>query len=146
MLRELPFPRHGVMLEMTGELIYCVLEEALRTAETPSGSFPQVSRALSYTFTLQRPPGQRVLEVLFDGEPLLRNTHTKLRVVTTGYLANGGDGLVSFTKGTKIPSHSYPQLEETLIRDVVIAYVKDTLQGVINIDEDECSRRCKRIL
>ncbi|MBM7118019.1 bifunctional metallophosphatase/5'-nucleotidase [Archangium primigenium] len=90
-----PFPDSVVSIEVTGATLHQALENGVsRSAEEAGpGRFPQVS-GIAYAFDVCRPPGERVLNVRVNGEPLdPRRTYT---LATNSFLSGGGDGYTMF--------------------------------------------------
>ncbi len=96
-LAELPFGNVTVKLELSGQQILDGLENGFSQVREVAGRFPQVS-GLTVEADLSKPPGERVVSVAINGEPLdPTRTYT---VATNDYMASGGDGYESF-KGAK---------------------------------------------
>ncbi len=95
-LTELPFGNRVVLVELRGVDLLAALENGVSQVEQRAGRFPQVSGA-SFRFDPRRPPGQRVVEVRVNGEPL--DPQRLYRVATNDFLLNGGDGYVSLARG-----------------------------------------------
>ena len=94
-LRVLSFFNFNVMLEVTPALLFDALENGV-SAMPGNGRFPQVS-GFSFVFDESAPEGERVLTVIMGGEELDRNdTTTTLTLVTSDFVAVGGDGYEMF--------------------------------------------------
>ncbi len=103
-----PFSNEVVTIELTGAEIVATLEHGVSTY--PGwGGFPHVS-GLKYSFTPDRPSGQRVLEVLYNDKPI--DLEATFIVVTNGFLAAGGD---AFEMLEKEIIDSFGPMEEVLM-------------------------------
>lgn len=103
-----PFSNEVVTIELTGAEIVAALEHGVSTY--PGwGGFPHVS-GIKYSFTPDRPAGQRILEVLYEGKPI--DLEATFIVVTNGFLAAGGD---AFEMLNKEIVDSFGPMEEVLI-------------------------------
>lgn len=104
------------LLTLSMEDVLAVLEHAVSATEdgaTP-GQFPQIG-GLAFSFDPELPPGERVqtvalknelnetLELLVEEGDILGDPSRTFRVVTLGFLANGGD------------SYPYPALAEDVV-------------------------------
>lgn len=116
---ELPFGNKTVKLQLSGADIRAALENGLSQVEVGGGRFPQVS-GLAVTYNPGRLPGQRVLAVTVDGQPLDdAKTYT---LATNDYLAGGGDGYTVFKSATRL----IDPIDATLMASQVIDYVART--------------------
>lgn len=91
----LPFGNQLVKLELKGQVIGEALEHGVAASggNAEPGRFPQVS-GLRYSFDTTLLPGVRLKSITVNGRRLDETkTYT---LVTTEYLANGGDGYVMF--------------------------------------------------
>ena len=90
---EMPFRGHIAILSMTGEQLKQALENSVSEVELEEGRFLQVS-GISFTYTTNRPPGERIKSLLVDGQEYdPQKTYT---VATSDYIAKGGDGFDVF--------------------------------------------------
>jgi 5'-nucleotidase len=92
----LPFPNPVIKLEVTGKVLREALEHGVsRSAEdVQPGRFPQIS-GLRFSFDARRPPGERVLEVKVNGQPL--DDNKKYTLATTTFVGlDYGDGYYMF--------------------------------------------------
>jgi 2',3'-cyclic-nucleotide 2'-phosphodiesterase (5'-nucleotidase family) len=88
-LRELPFGNKAYVLELSGEQLRSVLEQAFAKAERLTGAFPQVS-GLTIRADVTRPVGERVVSVSINDKPL--DPSATYTLATNDFLARGGDG------------------------------------------------------
>lgn len=115
---ELPFRAYLTVLYITGEELKHALENSVSEVELTKGRFLQVS-GLSFTYTLEKPAGERIQSVQINGEPL--DPKQRYSVATSDYLANGGDGYNVFL-------HAQHQDQTTqkppLLADIVIRMIQ----------------------
>jgi len=101
LMAELPFPKCTTVLRITGAAWREAIEQQLMLAPKPAGSFPHYSKNVSITYNPQRTVGARVLSFSVNGEPV--DPDREYVVVTSNFIAAGGDGVAAFTKGTVLP-------------------------------------------
>ena len=87
--KALPFDDRIQVKSLTGEGVLAILEHGLRYYPHENGAFPQVS-GLNITFNEKALPGERVVDVQVNGQPLDPKGH--YTVATSDFLAAGGDG------------------------------------------------------
>ncbi len=92
-----PFGNQVVTLTLTGRQLLDLLEQ--QWANTSKPAVLSVS-GLSYAYDDSAPPGEKVIadSVRIGGEPL--DEVAVYRVSTNNFLASGGDGFTTFTRGT----------------------------------------------
>lgn len=88
-LTLLPFENTVVTIELTGAEIVAALEHGVSMYPELWGGFLHVSE-LTYVFDATRPAGSRIVEVLYQGEPI--DLDATFVVATSGFLTAGGDG------------------------------------------------------
>jgi 5'-nucleotidase len=114
----LPFGNTLVAMDLTGAQLRTLLEQQWDRPESSGVTHLQVSQALSYEWNESRPKGQRIVpgSVKVNGKPVV-DTQT-YRVVANNFLADGGDNIPMFAKGTR--------RVETGLRDLdaLVAYLK----------------------
>ena len=120
---ELPFRSSLVRINVTGKQLLDGLENGLSQFEFLKGGFPHFS-GMTVEFSPNNPVGERVLKVSISGEPLEESATYSL--ATTDYLANGGDGYVSFSQQTQ---PRYVTDFDVLVSDLVIQQIR-IMQGV----------------
>ena len=111
-----PFPNTLVSVELTGASLMKLFEHG---ASLTNGIL-QVSNGVVLKYDTDRPIGQRVVFVTINGQPL--KTDKVYKVVTSSFLADGGDGFLELKQASKrkdLPA---------LIIDAVFAYLKDKMQ------------------
>lgn len=113
---SLRFDNGLTLLTLSMEDVLAVLEHAVSATENDAtpGQFPQIG-GLAFSFDPELPPGERVqtialkneinetLELLVENGEILGDPARNFRVVTLGFLAEGGD------------SYPYPALAEDVI-------------------------------
>ena len=137
-INAFPWFNNVVVKELPGQVIIDALEFGVRNYPTASGSFPQVSSNLSYTFnpdinstvvtdssgTFVNITGERrITNVKVNGEPI--DPKKTYSVALIEFLANGGDGYEMFTK--------YETSKEGLATDTesITDYIRYELNGTI---------------
>ena len=119
-----------VTLELTGQQLKDALEHSARyfkeyqpgkslndlvDTRIPGYNF-DVAQGVSYDIDLTKPPGQRIQNLQFKGQPL--SPTQKLRVVTNNYRVNGGGGYDMFKNAPVV----YRSSEE--VRELIIDWVE----------------------
>lgn len=91
-----PFNNTLVTIAMTGAQVRAVIEEGL----DDKGAFQVLapSAGLQFAFDPRRPSGDRLVSLTLDGQPL--DPAATYRVTVVNFLAEGGDGFSTFTRGT----------------------------------------------
>ena len=112
----LPFLNVLVMLEVPGKVLREVLERSVSVYPREFGGFLQVS-GVSFVFDPARAPGQRVVRVMVNGEPL--DPERRYTLATNSYTAAGGDGyaMLATAKPLVFPQDG-PGLAETLLEAI----------------------------
>lgn len=92
-----PFFNWLIIMDITGEQLKTALEHGVAEFGGENrGPFLHVA-GLSYTFDPEREAGDRVTEVLFDGEPI--DPAGVYTIAVNDFMANGGDGYVVLRQG-----------------------------------------------
>lgn len=97
-LTVMPFGNTLYAADLTGAQIKEALEHGVSQVEEGGGAFPHVA-GLTYTFTLNKPKGERILDVnLADekGKSRPLNLKKTYRVATNNFMGGGGDGYSVF--------------------------------------------------
>ena len=112
----LPFLNVLVMLEVPGKVLREVLERSVSVYPREFGGFLQVS-GVSFVFDPARAPGQRIVRVMVNGEPL--DPERRYTLATNSYTAAGGDGyaMLATAKPLVFPQDG-PGLAETLLEAI----------------------------
>lgn len=92
LISAFPFPNTVVQLEMKGSDLRAVLEHG---AGLTNGIL-QVSKGVEVVYDETRPIGKRIVKCTIKGIPLADDRTYK--VLTSNFLADGGDGFVAFKK------------------------------------------------
>ncbi|MBF0677583.1 MAG: 5'-nucleotidase C-terminal domain-containing protein [Devosia sp.] len=114
-LTVLPFSNTLATVQISGADVIEALENGVSDIENGAGRFAQVS-GLKYSYTLSKPAGERVSDVLVKGEgdawvPIDEDaTYT---IVTNNYVRGGGDGYGTFAEGDN-PYDFGPPLEQVV--------------------------------
>lgn len=125
-LRELPFPLFITILEIEGKYIKNIFEDALKNAHTKSGNFPQVSNEINLWFSRKKSIGERVIKITINGNEIQKDKIYK--IVTTNYLANGGDSFSTF-KFKKLSSN---EMKDKFIFNYMIDYLRENKKKITN--------------
>jgi 5'-nucleotidase len=101
-LSILPFNNDLAKIEVTGATLLQALEHGVSRSGPGSepGRFPQVS-GLHYAFDATLLPGARIKEVTVGGRPL--DPKKNYTLVTTKYVADGGDQYAMFKEARRLP-------------------------------------------
>ncbi|MDV3250067.1 5'-nucleotidase/apyrase family protein [Devosia sp. BK] len=114
-LTVLPFSNTLATVQISGADVIEALENGVSDIENGAGRFAQVS-GLKYSYTLAKPAGERVSDVMVKGEgdtwvPIdEEKTYT---IVTNNYVRGGGDGYGTFAEGEN-PYDFGPPLEQVV--------------------------------
>jgi 5'-nucleotidase/UDP-sugar diphosphatase len=84
-----PFDNYVVAIEVTGKVIWGILEHGVSAVERKEGRFPQVS-GLTFAYDGKAKPGSRVKAVFVKGKPL--REEVRYLLATNDFMASGGDG------------------------------------------------------
>ncbi|NLW41478.1 MAG: LysM peptidoglycan-binding domain-containing protein [Tissierellia bacterium] len=114
-LTSFPFTNTLAVIEVTGEEILAALEHGVDLYPEQAGHFPHVS-GMTYKFDPNKAVGERIVEVLVGGQPLVLDK--KYTLVTNDFMASGGDGYTMFANKPFIA-------EGALLSDVLIEYFKE---------------------
>jgi 2',3'-cyclic-nucleotide 2'-phosphodiesterase (5'-nucleotidase family) len=115
---ELPFPKHAVVLEMTGAAVMRALEQMLILSPASNSAFPHVSKELQVVCDLTKPVLSRIQSVTLLGQPL--NPTEKYSVVVSYFMAIGGDGCSAWKEHVKTSEDG----NEAKIQDIFASYLK----------------------
>jgi 5'-nucleotidase len=112
----LPFGNTLVVMDLTGAQLRRVLEQQWDRPASSDASILAVSSGLTYDWDGTQPVGRRVANVKVDGTAL--DDGKTYRVVANNFLAEGGDNIPMFAKGTR--------RVETGLRDLdaLVAYLQ----------------------
>jgi 5'-nucleotidase/UDP-sugar diphosphatase len=115
---ELPFGNHLVALGVKGSDLRLAIENGLSRLPANAGRFPQVS-GMKVEFDPRLPPGQRVLSIIVNGEPL--DANRTYRIAVNDFMARGGDGYSPFAAIEPV----VPLEDTPLLSDEVMIYLRD---------------------
>lgn len=132
----LPFANTIVNLEMTGEEVAAVLEEAIAFSIDPDGStgaYPY-GAGIRWDVDLNGAEGERLsnIEVLVDGSFVPLDPDATFTVATNSFTAGGGDGYFTFEAVA-----DDGRLEDTLLEyaQIFIDYIEQDVDGVLDTPE-----------
>lgn len=116
-----PFNNRVITLAVDGKTLKSMLELSVQYLPATFGGFLDVS-GMSFSVDTKAPAGQRVSEVMVQGQPLEEGkTYT---VAVNDFTAAGGDGY-SMLKGAQVKGDFGP------LEDIFVAYLqKNGLQGI----------------
>ena len=117
-----PFGNVVMTLELTGQTLREVLEQALPQRDREAGGFVQVA-GLTVTYDPARPVGQRVVAMTVGGAPL--DPARRYTAAVIDYIAAGKDGLTALRDGRVVVD----AMNAPLLADILLAAV--TAQGKI---------------
>eukprot|EP00760_Papus_ankaliazontas_P010537 PhM_4_TR14338/c0_g1_i1/m.107143/K01081/E3.1.3.5; 5'-nucleotidase len=102
LLSIVPIEDVVVVIEVTPADLWLALDSGVARYPMLEGRFPHVAGA-SYAFDCRRPRGSRVTQLSIDGVNVQRyDERRKIRLGTSLFLANGGDGFDVFRKCKKV--------------------------------------------
>ena len=99
-LAVLPFGNTLIAMNLRGAQVVQLLEEQWMGGRATARGFLQVSDGFSYEWDAAQPEGHKIVpgSVKLNGVPL--EMDASYRVITNNFLAEGGDGFPTFTKGS----------------------------------------------
>lgn len=112
LISAFPFPNTIVQLEMKGKDLRMIFEHG---AGLTNGIL-QVSKGVEMSYDENKPIGNRVTEIKIKGVPL--DDDKNYKVLTSNFLADGGDGFLVFKK------NSFYKNSGVQILDAMIKYLK----------------------
>lgn len=141
-LSTLPFKARLIKIEVSGALLRQALENGVSQISNRSqpGGFPQVS-GIQFSYDASHAPGQRIVELKVNGEPVA--AARKYSLATTTFVAlDGGDGY-AMLKGARVltPPERAPLDSEALRRAILGKPVAPKIEGrVQRLDKTETTR------
>lgn len=84
-----PFGNLIEVKEVTGAMMKEILEHGTDAYPEPAGKFPHVG-GMTYQIDLSRPVGDRIVNMMIDGEPM--DMEATYELATNDFVAAGGDG------------------------------------------------------
>ncbi|SLJ94799.1 bifunctional metallophosphatase/5'-nucleotidase [Novosphingobium mathurense] len=93
-----PFNNTLVTMTLTGAQVREVIEDGLSRAKVQQVLAPSAN--VRFAYDLRRPAGERLLSLTVDGKPV--DPQADYRVTVNNFLAEGGDGFATFTKGRDV--------------------------------------------
>jgi len=116
-VKELPFRNKVKLIEVKGIQLLEALENGFSLVEKSKGRFPHIS-GMSVVYNKDLKVGSRVKSVFIHGKRLIETE--KYTLVTSDYLADGGDGYESFSNSKEL---SYLKSKHRLISNILIDYI-----------------------
>lgn len=130
----LPFGNYGVTKYVTPVQLKALLENGITGAPAAVGAFPQIS-GFSFVYDVTLEPGERVLDIIFDGESLdLEDDETLLLLATNDFMAVGGDG---YTVLGECPTEN----EFSALDELLLAYIYRIEEEELDVDYSEIDGR-----
>ncbi len=109
LISAFPFPNTVYQIEMKGSDLRKIFEHG---AGLTNGIL-QASRGVEMSYDESKPVGQRVVKCLIKGEPLADDK--KYRLLTSNFLADGGDGFLVF-KNASFRKNTGVEMLQSMIR------------------------------
>lgn len=88
------------LIQIKGTHIREAIEQELRGAPKPVGSFPHPSEGVCIIFDANGEPLSKIKSIEIDGVPL--DPDREYNVAITNFMESGGDGCSSFTYGKRV--------------------------------------------
>lgn len=140
----LPFPNDMVSVTLTGTQIKEIFEHSVSSLIEPEGKFLQVSNGIQIEVDITRQAevlnsdktmieiqGERIIFVKINGE--LIDSEKVYKLATTDYIAEGGDGYVTFKN---IPAEAKESIGETIKYSLLSYIEKQNNELIIPVLED----------
>eukprot|EP00386_Alphamonas_edax_P005796 GDKI01018913.1.p1 GENE.GDKI01018913.1~~GDKI01018913.1.p1 ORF type:complete len:819 (-),score=255.43 GDKI01018913.1:28-2484(-) len=113
---NLPFPKQGRVLKMTGALLKKGLDQQLAYLPHESGAFPHVSSGWELVYDSSKPSGERVVALKKNGKEV--DDHSVFSVAVPYNLAQGGDSCDAYPQGEQVC------VPEVMVGDMTLAYLR----------------------
>jgi 5'-nucleotidase/UDP-sugar diphosphatase len=127
-VKELPFRNKIALLSVSGIQVIAALEIGFSLIKEVKGRFPQIS-GMQVEYDSSKSVGNRVISVKINGKAI--NLNQKYKLVTTDYLASGGDGFTVFKNLHKL---TFKNQMSRLVFDVIIDNIKSTGKLAVKSD------------
>jgi len=101
----LPFNNFAVTREVTGQLLWTILENGVSLIPQPSGRFLQVS-GLRFVYDSSRPAGSRIVSVTRDDGTPIPADGTRYTITVNDFINSGGDGYAMLADGSGVTRDS----------------------------------------
>ena len=124
-LRAYPYDNTLAVVELTGEQLHQTLERSARayapytfeaghalTEPGVAGYNVDGAQGVSYEVDLTRPAGERVVNLIWQGQPLAPDQ--KLKVAVNNYRLNGGGGFEEIARAPRLLVHG-PEVRQALV-------------------------------
>ena len=126
-LTELPFGNVTVLMELSGADLRAAVENGVYQVEDGTGRFPQIA-GMAFTYDASKPAGERVVELTVGGEAV--DSAKTYKVATNDYMASGGDGFESLTRGKILIDASGATLMASTVMNYITALGGEITQQV----------------
>jgi 5'-nucleotidase/UDP-sugar diphosphatase len=114
----MPFGNRIVMVTVSGADLLAALENGFSQAETGAGRFPQVS-GIVVEADLTKPPGQRVVTAMVNGQPL--DPAATYKLATSNFQQAGGDGYDMLNNGEMLINEQASNLDASTVINYITA-------------------------
>jgi len=137
--RAMPYPNKAVVLELTGEEVYEMLEHSVSRYKERKGRFLQVSKGFQYEFSCDK-KNERILKIKLKSKEI--NPARIYRIMVSDFIAEGGDKFKFSLLEKKISTSPFGN---KLIQEIIIDYLKKEkyispkTEKRIVVDENSCS-------
>ncbi len=125
-VKELPFRNKIALLNVTGRQMIAALEIGFSLIKEVKGRFPQIA-GMQVEYDSSKNVGSRVVSVRTNGREI--NASEKYKLVTTSYLASGGDG---FTLFKNLSKQKFDNQMSRLVSDVIIDSIRSKGELSVN--------------
>jgi len=95
---EMPFKRHPILLELTGQQFTYAIEEMIRDLPEVTGAFPHFSNGFECSYDPTQPPFQRISNMKIQGKPLQEDSLYHIATQDSFYTKKC-DGVVTYQQG-----------------------------------------------
>lgn len=97
--QAIPFKDTIVLMELSGDLVYRILEQSAKLESDSGGSGGKILQVagIRFKYDLKREKGKRVIEMTINGEKV--DPKRLYKAAVSKYLVDGGDGYTQFKEG-----------------------------------------------
>lgn len=132
-IRTFPFGNVIQTVQIKGSSVKAMLEHGTDAYPALKGAFPHVA-GISYTIDLNKSVGDRVVDIMINGQPL--DLDRQYVLATNDFLAAGGDGYTMLKEAVAL--NEFIAMDEALV-----AYIQEreviapAIEGRINVVQEE---------